>query len=216
MRRLALTGGLLVVALAFLPPVSAIAEQLFSAHMTQHLLLIVVAAPLLVASRAFDAARVAILQPLLKPVTAWVVFVAVFLFWHWPTAFRWAAGNEPGRLLELATILASAFLFWSVALSQRDGAWLSYGARALFVMTAAVATDLPGVVMVFSPQAVCSMPLENAPRFGLTALEDQQIAGLLMWVPANLGFFSLATWLFARWISDGGTTASSPSTVVIS
>ena len=77
---------------------------------------------------------------------------------------------------------------------------LNDGARALMVMTAAILTDLPGVVMLFSPRAICVMPGENAARFGLTPLEDQQIAGLLMWVPANLVFFGIAMFLFARWI----------------
>ncbi|HEY6579263.1 MAG TPA: cytochrome c oxidase assembly protein [Rhizomicrobium sp.] len=216
MRRLAFVGGLSVTALVLLPPLSGLAEQLFSAHMTQHLLLIVVAAPLLVASRVFDAERIPVLRPLVQPVAAWLAFVSTFLFWHWPAAFQWAAGNEATRLMEHASILASAFLFWGVALSPKDQEWLSYGGRALFVMTAAVATDLPGVIMVFSPQALCTMPHEDALRWGLTPLEDQQIAGLLMWVPANLAFFSAATWLFARWISDAGESAetSSPSKLV--
>ena len=79
---------------------------------------------------------------------------------------------------------------------------LNDGARALYVMTAAIVTDLPGVVMLFAPRAICTMPGENAAAFGLTPLADQQIAGLLMWVPANLVFFGIATFLFARWISD--------------
>lgn len=218
MRRLALLGGVAAVAFAVLPPLGEIAAQLFSGHMAQHLLLIVVAAPLLVASRTFDCERVDLLRPLLRPATAWIAFVSVFLVWHWPTAFRWAAGSEPGRLFEHATILVSAYLFWSVALSRKDQAWLSYGGRALFVMTAAVATDVPGVLMVFSPQAFCAMPHENAIRFGLTPIEDQEIAGMLMWVPANLAFFSFATFLFGRWISDGGQAAdiSSPPNLVIS
>ena len=52
------------------------------------------------------------------------------------------------------------------------------------------------------------MPGENAPAFGLTPLQDQQIAGMLMWVPANLVFFGIATWLFARWISDAHKASS--------
>jgi len=66
---------------------------------------------------------------------------------------------------------------------------------------AAILTDLPGVVMLFASSAICAMPHENAAAFGLTPLEDQQVAGLLMWVPANLVFFAAATALFARWIS---------------
>ena len=97
-------------------------------------------------------------------------------------------------------------------LSARGQAWLSYGARALFVMTAAVVTDLPGVIMLFAPRALCVMPGENAPAFGITPLEDQQIAGLLMWVPANLIFFGIATWLFALWISDTHKASSQVTT----
>ena len=211
-RRLSLAAGSLVVALTVLPPLSGVAAQLFSAHMAQHLLLIVVAAPLLIASGAFDGLqRYAIVQRLTRPVPAWILFVGIFLLWHWPAAFQWAALHESTILLEHASILFGALLFWSVALSARGQAWLSYGARALFVMAAAVVTDLPGVIMLFAPRALCSMPGENAPAFGITPLEDQQIAGLLMWVPANLIFFGFATWLFALWISD--THKNSPQVI---
>jgi cytochrome c oxidase assembly factor CtaG len=211
-RRLSLAAGSLVVALTVLPPLSGVAAQLFSAHMAQHLLLIVVAAPLLIASGAFDGLqRYAIVQRLTQPVPAWILFVGIFLLWHWPAAFQWAALHESMILLEHASILFGALLFWSVALSARGQAWLSYGARALFVMAAAVVTDLPGVIMLFAPRALCSMPGENAPAFGITPLEDQQIAGLLMWVPANLVFFGFATWLFALWISD--THKNSPQVI---
>jgi cytochrome c oxidase assembly factor CtaG len=201
-RTFAFAGGCAAVAATVLPPLATISERLFSAHMAQHLLIIVVAAPLFVVSRVFTGlTRTAVGSRLTRPVAAWCVFVAVFLFWHWPASFQWAAERESTRLLEHATILFASFLFWSVALSERGQDWLSYGARALMVMTAAVATDLPGVIMVFSPRAICTMPGEDAVRWGLTALQDQQIAGLLMWVPANIVFFGIATWLFARWIS---------------
>jgi cytochrome c oxidase assembly factor CtaG len=173
-----------------LPPLAAVAQELFAAHMMQHLILIAVAAPLLAASR---------IRPIsLPPVWAWLAFVATFLFWHWPAAFQWAAHNALSEGLELITILVNAFLFWSAAFATDR---LSYGARALFVMTGAVATDLPGVIMVFAPTAICTMPGENAFVWGVTPLQDQQIAGLLMWVPANLIFFAIATYLFARWMA---------------
>jgi cytochrome c oxidase assembly factor CtaG len=199
-RRATLTGGIAAIAVVLLPPLSRDAELLFSFHMVQHLLLIAVAAPLLAISGYFQ--RFSIIRKLVQPVPAWIAFVSIFLFWHWSAAFQWAARNEASQLLEYASILLSAFLFWSVALSAQSQTWFSYGARALFVMTAAVAIDLPGVIMVFSPRIICTMPGENTVRWGLTPLQDQQIAGLLMWVPANLVFFAIATWLFARWISD--------------
>lgn len=205
-RNILFTMGLVAVAFVLLPPLSRLAQQLFSVHMTQHLLLIAVAAPLLIASHFLDEMlRLPSIRKFTEPAVAWVGFVGVFLFWHWPAAFRWASGYGITQLLENLSILAAALLFWQVALHTKI---ISYGARALFVMAAAVATDLPGVVMLFAPQPICAMPAENAALWGLTPLQDQQIAGLLMWVPANLVFFAIATWLFARWMSD--TSVSPP------
>jgi len=189
-KRICIVLGSVAMMIAVLPPLALVAQELFAAHMTQHLLLIAVAAPLLAASRN---------RPIsLLPVWAWIAFVATFLFWHWPVAFQWAARSARGELLELSSILVTAFLFWSGAFATDK---LGYGARALFVMTGAVATDLPGVIMVFAPTAICSMPGENAVAWGVTPLQDQQIAGMLMWVPANLIFFAIATYLFARWMA---------------
>lgn len=180
-----IAAGIVLVGVSLL---SRLGAMLFSAHMAQHLLLIAIAAPLLVLGG---------IEIRLPPLAGWTLFVAVFLFWHWPPAFQWAARHPLTELLELASILAAATAFWSGILGE---ARLNDGARALMVMTAAIVTDLPGVVMLFSPRAICVMPGEDAMRFGLTPLQDQQIAGLLMWVPANLVFFGIATFLFARWI----------------
>jgi putative membrane protein len=172
------------------------ADQLFAVHMMQHLLLICVAAPLAVLAGA---------KLRLSPIAGWMLFVGVFLFWHWPAAFQWAAKYPLTELLELASIFAAAIVFWSNVFQSGR---LNDGARALMVMTAAIVTDLPGVVMLFAPHAICIMPEENAARFDLTPLQDQQIAGLLMWVPANLVFFGIATFLFARWIGMDERAAS--------
>lgn len=167
---------------------SSAASLLFSIHMAQHLLLIAIAAPLLVLG-GFEIR--------LPALAGWGLFITVFLFWHWPIAFGWAATHPLGALVELGTLLLGAMGFWSGVLGLSP---LNDGARALLVMTAAILTDLPGVVMLFAPRAVCVMPHENAARFGITPLQDQQLAGLLMWVPANLVFFGIATFLFGRWI----------------
>jgi putative membrane protein len=184
------------LAAALLSPLDSMARELFAAHMAQHLILIAVAAPLIALARPDPR-----LERWVSPTTAWMLFVATFLFWHWPAAFQWAAGNEAARLLELGSILGTATLFWSVMLAP-SARQVSHGAAALLITAAAVATDLPGVIMIFAPRAICVMPDENAARFGLTALEDQQVAGLLMWVPANLVFFGFTTWLFAQWMRE--------------
>lgn len=195
--RIALLGAVLVAAGTALPPLSRLGEMLFAFHMAQHLLLVALAAPLLVLGGV--ALR-------LRPAAAWLLFVGIFLFWHWPAAFQWAAGHWATQFLELASILAAATAFWTSVLGR--GA-VNPGAGALMVTTAAVVTDLPGVVMLFAARALCVMPGEQAFAFGLTPLEDQQIAGLLMWVPANLAFFGIATFLFARWMGASSTTVTS-------
>ncbi len=186
-------AGVTLIGVALLWRMSA---MLFSAHMVQHLLLIAIAAPLLV---------LAGFETRVPPFWGWTLFVAIFLFWHWPAAFQWAARNPWTEIFELASILAAAICFWDGVLGENR---LNDGARALMVMTAAILTDLPGVVMLFSPRAICVMPGENAARFGLTPLQDQQIAGLLMWVPANLVFFGIALFLFARWIGTDAAHAA--------
>jgi putative membrane protein len=191
------------LAVALLPPLDNMARELFAAHMAQHLILIAVAAPLIALARPNPK-----LEQSVSPAAAWMAFVATFLFWHWPAAFQWAAASEGTRLLELGSILGTATLFWMVMLAPRTRP-ISHGAAALLVTAAAVATDLPGVIIVFAPRAICVMPDENAARFGLTALEDQQVAGLLMWVPANLVFFGFATWLFAQWMREENTLVTS-------
>ncbi|HEX3945191.1 MAG TPA: cytochrome c oxidase assembly protein [Rhizomicrobium sp.] len=187
-RKTFLSAGTAMALAVVIPPLSTFSQELFAGHMAQHLILIAIAAPLIARG----------LRISVSPVGAWVAFVSTFLFWHWPVAFQWAAGALPTQLLEHGSILVTAALFWSAAFSRNE---LGHGARAIYVMTAAVITDLPGVVMLFAPRAICTMPGENAPAFGLTPLEDQQIAGLLMWVPANLVFFSIAIWLLSQWIS---------------
>jgi putative membrane protein len=189
LNRLALGAALLLVLAVLLPPLSGLAAQLFSVHMARHLLLVAIVAPLLVMGGA---------QWAMRPAWVWCLFVGVFLFWHWPAAFRFSASHGL-TVLELASLLAAATIFWSVALGEGT---LGDGARALLVMTAAVVIDLPGVVMLFSPQAFCTLPGSDPQAFGLTPLQDQQLGGLLMWVPANLAFFGIATFLFARWLRE--------------
>lgn len=207
-----LAAGTFTLALVLMPPLGVLGQQLFAAHMLQHLLLIVVAAPILVLSgtleRRFENAGRWIRR---NPAVAWTAFTGIFLLWHWPAAFRWAARSPASTLLEFASIFLSAYAFWSTALAQHSATGLDRGGAAVFVVTAALVTDLPGVVMVFAPLPICTMPAENAARFGLSPLQDQELAGLLMWVAANLVFFAIATWLAATWLCERDPHGQLPS-----
>ena len=199
-KRLALAGGMATILFVLSPPFAGAAAQLFAFHMAQHLLLIAVAAPLLAAGRIFQPrGGRPVFRALRTPAAGWTVFVGVFLFWHWPGAFRWSARHAGGEWLEHGSILFGALLFWDAVFSPRNS--FGYAARGLFVIAAAAVTDIPAVIMVFSPVAICAMPRENALRWGLDPLDDQRIAGMLMWVPANMVFILFAIWFFSRWLA---------------
>jgi putative membrane protein len=197
----------------------------FAAHMGQHLLIIVGAAPLLAVSRApvvmlcalgmrarraltWFAARSgwnACLHALARPAPAWTLFTGTFLFWHLPAAFNWAQRHESVHIIEHLTLLLAAWAFWSAVLvSARSH--LSRGAAALFVVTAAVVLDLPSAVMIFSPRVYYASIGGHALPWHLSALQEQQVAGLLMWVPGSLVFYSIAIWLFAQWLARANRT----------
>ena len=196
MKWLAAAGAGISALVALLPPLAGMAQELFAAHMAQHLILISICAPLL---------ALALPSRGLPLGTSAAMFVALFLFWHWPAAFQWAAGGTATQALEIGSIFLFALLFWVAVFGSAHA-----GAAAITVAAVAVATDLPGVLMIFAPRPFCTLPNGNAALFGLSPLEDQQIAGVLMWVPANLVFFSIATLLFARWMR------AQPSRLVIS
>src|SRR6185437_10372896 len=126
-------AGLATIAVALLSPVDDLADALFSGHMAQHLPLILLAAPLLAISRAgavlFLALPRQLRMPLShaaswlprawRPVTFWLVFIAIFLFWHLPQAYGWARESEAVHISEHLTLLLSACAFWSVIFASR-------------------------------------------------------------------------------------------------
>ncbi|MDE2183952.1 MAG: cytochrome c oxidase assembly protein [Alphaproteobacteria bacterium] len=200
-QNVSLALGVLAVLSVFLP-IGAL-ERALVEPMARHLLMVAVAAPLLTLGGALDPIRRREwMRTLESPTTAWTIFVAVFAFWLWPAVFRWAAGNEFILTFEYLSILAAALVFWDVALSGDRPLRLCYGARALFLMTAAVATDLPAVLMALAPTANYTTPGEYSVHWGLSTLQYQQFAGLLMWMPANVVFFGFAAFLFTRWLSS--------------
>jgi cytochrome c oxidase assembly factor CtaG len=224
-RAIAFAAALVVILAALLGPLDDWADASFAAHMGQHLLLIVVAAPLLAVSRtpivmlsgldmrtrralAFFATRSgwnACVRAVTRPLSAWAIFTGIFLLWHLPAAFHWAQRHEAAHIAEHLTLLGSSWVFWSVALVPVRH-HLGRGGSALFVVTAAMVLDLPSAVMIFSPRALYLSSQALALPWGITALEDQEVAGLLMWVPGSLVFYSIAIWLFAQWLAPANKT----------
>jgi len=203
-------AGMLTLAIALLSPLHALGEALFAGHMLQHLLLTMVAAPLLVlgdprtawlwgvgrdarrrlagAWRRLPRVRAAwrdATRVLTHAVTAWTVQAAVLVAWHLPPLYERAVRDDVVHALEHATLLLSAFVAWSVLFSPRPRTRLGAGTALLFLFTTSLVTTLLGAAITLSTRPWYRVHARSALAWGTTALEDQQLAGLVMWVPAS-------------------------------
>ena len=223
-RVVAYAGGVGVLVIALLSPVDTVGDTLFSMHMVQHLLLTLVAPPLLVWSRpavifvwAFPRPvrrKVArfwnglglnrTVQTLLNPAGVWLLFTSVFLVWHLPGPFQFALDHEGVHDLEHLSFFVTGLMFWSVVVAPSTRHRLGYGARLLFLTTNGVLTGLPGALMVLAPRVLYPIQALRSTEWGVTGLEDQQIAGSIMWVIGGFIYLGAACWLFFRWLETAG------------
>lgn len=196
-------AGWLVLAIALVSPLHEAGERSFAAHMFEHELIMLVAAPLLVLAepmavmlwafpaggrrRLGDAAGSRVVsrtwQVLSAPVPATLIQAAALWLWHAPALFDLALANETWHAAQHLSFLVSALLFWTAMLSRRTAA----GVAALCLVVTSIVSGALGALMAFatSPWYAGYAQLGMAP-FGLTPAEDQQVAGLLMWVPGGL------------------------------
>jgi putative membrane protein len=214
------SAGLLITALALMSPLHALSEQLFSAHMVQHELLMVVAAPLLVLGRplvpmlwalsprqrtrvgtiARSAAWRRFWRTISHPASAWLIQLAALWIWHLPRLFQATLDSESVHAAQHASFFLSALLFWWAVLHTARS---SYGASVLYLFTTLLHSGALGALLTFSrtpwyPEYVA----RGAAWYGagMGALEDQQIAGLIMWVPAGIAYLVAALLLLAAWM----------------
>ncbi|WMT85453.1 cytochrome c oxidase assembly protein [Pelagibacterium sp. 26DY04] len=185
---LALASALGLIAIAFFSPLCALTTALFSARVVHHVILISVIAPLLAIALPWRDGPLLPLAPLtiLGALVVWI--------WHAPSAYEWAIyGTLPYWLMQV-TLLGSSWFLWREVLSP-----LARAGGALIALTAFVGQmGLLGALLVFSPFPVYTPHLSTTAPYGLSALADQQLAGLLMWVPAMLPYLAVGLWLVLR------------------
>ncbi|MGE3783519.1 MAG: cytochrome c oxidase assembly protein, partial [Alphaproteobacteria bacterium] len=218
----AYAGGLAIILIALVSPIDGIAEQLFSVHMVQHLLLIMAAAPLLVAGRpavaflwAFGPAgrkRVgriwlgsglrAGITGLMHPVVVWAVFCGAFIFWHLPAPYQWALRDQTVHTFEHLSFLVTALMFWSIVIEPSGRRRLAGGPSLVFVATAAILSGLPGALIALAPRPLYPAHAEGVAAWGLTLLQDQQLAGIVMWIPGGFVYAAAAAFVFLKWFNE--------------
>ena len=214
----AFSGGMVVLFIALCSPIDTIGGELFSVHMVQHLLLMLAAPPLLVWSRpaiafvwAFSpswrkrigrfwasAGFGSLFSLLMRPIVVWVLFVGSFVFWHLPRPYSWALHNEFIHALEHASFFLTSLAFWTLVVEPSGQRRLGYASALLYVAVTAVLSGLPGALMILAPRAFYPDHAAGAGAWGLTLMEDQQLAGLIMWIPAGAIYIGAAAWLFVR------------------
>jgi putative membrane protein len=174
-----------LMAVVFVSPFCALSSALFSARVLHHVILIAAVAPLL--ALAFPLRRWG--SP---PLAALVATQAVILWlWHTPGLYDWGLASVPAYWLMQVSLLGSAWLLWRAILAPA----MPYGPALLALVTTVGQMGLLGALIVFAPVPLYLVHLASTAAWGLTPLADQQLAGLLMWVPASLPYVGVGLWL---------------------
>ncbi|HUL63382.1 MAG TPA: cytochrome c oxidase assembly protein [Burkholderiaceae bacterium] len=211
--------GWAVLATALVSPLDSLGAQLFSAHMVQHELLMIIAAPLFVVGRPLGlwawalparwrraSGRLFHVRPVrsawrfvTQPLVAWTLHALALWIWHLPALFDAALASEWVHALQHFSFLATALLFWWSVLGAANGT--QQGIALLSLFTTMVHSGALGALLALSSVAWYPAYANSAPAFGLSALDDQQLGGLLMWVPAGLIYLCIGCALAARWLA---------------
>ena len=215
----AFAAGWLSVVIALISPLDPLSDVLFSAHMAQHEVLMLVSAPLFVLGRtllaflwAFENRErigrrlqspgvLSAWHGITGPLVVWVLHAVALWVWHAPGLYEAALRNEAVHAVQHLSFFVTASLFWWALVHGRFGR-IGYGMAVFYVFTTAVHSSILGALLTIAPRLWYPIYEARTMRWNLDALEDQQLAGLLMWVPAGVIFLVLGLALFAAWLGE--------------
>jgi putative membrane protein len=232
-RSLAFYTALAVLAIALSSPLEILSGQLFWAHMVQHVLLLVVAPPLIVLSRPWvrlwrslplqtrrwlgrslaQGARTAPLRSvsrtLGRPLPGFLLFSVVLLGWHVPVLFDATLRSSALHALEHTLFFTTAVMFWKQVIhSPPLRASLAPAQRVIYVIGAMIVSWVLAVILALAPNPLYSFYAHEASRpGGISALADQQIAAGIMWVPGSITFVIVIFAYVHRWLTPATVPA---------
>jgi putative membrane protein len=210
-------AGWLALAGTVLTPLHDIGRVVFWLHMVEHELLMAVASPLLVLARPMPVFLWALgrrasrwlgnavsRRPIgaawafiSRPLPATVIHGSALWVWHLPGPFHTALAGEGMHALQHASFLFSALLFWHALLSPAPRPSKAFSSSMALFATS-VHSSILGALLTFSPRLWYPSSADPYPICGLTRWEDQQLAGLVMWVPVGIIYLVAALWVIAR------------------
>jgi putative membrane protein len=214
-------SALLVLFISLLSPMDAVSQDLASIHMVQHMSLMMVAAPMFVIGspalvlawgvpelwqgRTMPLARFAFRLPdaplLWQPLFVWALFAATLWIWHYPVLYQTALRDPFTHDAQHLSFFVAAFLFWRVGLDGLSRRRLSPVAAVPYFFATFLHTSLLGIFLALSPRVWYREYVTRTSDWGILPLEDQQMAGFLMWMPGCLIFPVLAATIFGIWLS---------------
>ena len=189
---------------------------LFSAHMVQHLVLTLVAPPLLIMGTPGWMFRPALRWPGVTPVArfitkapaAFVIFNLVLIVWHLPPMYEFALEHHAVHIVQHLCFMVSATIMWWPILSPMpELPRLSYPLQMLYLFLMTIPMSLTAVCIGYSDHVLYPF-YAAAPRlWGITPMQDQLIGALIMWIPGGFFFFAVISVIFFRWQQAGGDSA---------
>lgn len=214
--------GWLALFVALVSPIESLSGYSLTMHMIQHLLLTLVAAPLLLKGTPGWLLRPVVRIPgvlelgrfLTGPVTAFIVYNAIFSLWHVPRFYELTLNSEPVHILEHGMFFLSAVLAWWPICSPLDELPpVSPGVAVIFLFLQSIPATVLGAILTFASEPLYRSYMRGPFLWGMTPLTDQQLAGLLMWVPASLVFLGVLAVIFIRWLDRDDYDTSIPQKV---
>jgi putative membrane protein len=217
------TLGWISLVIALDSPLHELGEQLFWVHMTQHEILMLVSAPLLVLGRPLVPFLWALSPPwrervtnlgraklfraywtsISAPVSAWLLSALALWIWHVPRLFDRTLSNDWIHAAQHTTFLVTALIFWWPVVNRTPA--FGYGGSLIYVFTTILHTSVLGALLTFAPRPWYSSYVITAPTWHLSALEDQQLGGLIMWIPAGTLLLIVALVLLVKWMNQSQT-----------
>ncbi|MGB5809525.1 MAG: cytochrome c oxidase assembly protein [Polyangiales bacterium] len=221
-RLAAMLGAVGTFLLATVSPIAVLADgYLFSAHVVQHLLLLLVIPPLLIASLPPDRVAAALTRPRLRAAQdtfgrapmSWMLGLGIMWLWHIPTLCMASVTSPPVYVAQCATMLAAGVAFYWPVIHPVRAERLSPPASIAYLFTGCLACTLLGVLLTFAPVSACPIYMHPVDTLGilpliqnqwqLTHAADQQLGGLMMWVPACMVYLATILVIAKRWMADG-------------
>jgi putative membrane protein len=215
-------ASILTLIAALLSPVDPLSDELSWMHMVQHMLLMMVAAPLFVLGapatvmlwalplrhrrrvggwlRMLDGLKIRgylLWQPLLL----WTLFAATLWVWHLPWMYEAALRNDSFHDVQHLAFFGVSCLFWRVLLDPLSRLRLNPALGVLYLFTSSLQATVLGIFMAIAPTVWYPWYGERTEAWGLSAIEDQQLAGFIMWMPACLIYAVAAAAIFGLWLA---------------